>query len=97
MSEEGITVFSRSTRPSKGNVGQVLPGARGNADSKVGDIESSRITPDDDTSATFGGGEASFRALGLSQWLSSNVIALGITKPTLYNVVVSHLSLRGVT
>ena len=48
----------------------------------MGDIESSRITPDDDTSATFGGGEASFRALGLSQWLSSNVIALGITKPT---------------
>lgn len=82
VSEEGITVFSRSTRPSKGKIGQVLPRVRGNSDSKVGHIESGRITPDDDTTATFGGGEASFRALGLSQWLSSNVIALGITKPT---------------
>eukprot|EP00227_Mantoniella_beaufortii_P018351 CAMPEP_0197579542 /NCGR_PEP_ID=MMETSP1326-20131121/3533_1 /TAXON_ID=1155430 /ORGANISM="Genus nov. species nov., Strain RCC2288" /LENGTH=554 /DNA_ID=CAMNT_0043143049 /DNA_START=74 /DNA_END=1738 /DNA_ORIENTATION=+ len=28
------------------------------------------------------GGEAAFRALGLNQWISANVVAMGITRPT---------------
>ena len=41
-----------------------------------------RIKPEQTNESTFVSGEASFRALGLNQWLSSNVVAMGISKPT---------------
>ena len=41
-----------------------------------------RITLRDEDGDTFGGGEAAFRALGLNQWISNNVVSMGINRPT---------------
>jgi ATP-dependent RNA helicase DDX49/DBP8 len=77
---EGITLFSHPStrRHDAKDAGRSGAGVRDGG----ADVLPNRITLDEDGGDTFGGGEGSFRALGLTQWLSNNVVAMGITRPT---------------
>lgn len=94
---EGITLFSHpSTSASRarrndagdakhsgGNARRSGAGTddRGGADALSRD-EGTTVLEQDDVGDTFGGGEAAFRALGLNQWISDNVVSMGIKRPT---------------
>ena len=80
----GISLFSASTKKrQRRSTSEKEQGADGKEFAKSEDQETSdRIKPEHANGSTFASGEASFRALGLNQWLSSNVVAMGISKPT---------------
>jgi ATP-dependent helicase YprA (DUF1998 family) len=80
----GISLFSASTKKrQRRSTPEKEQGADGKEFAKSEDQEiSDRIKPEHANGSTFASGEASFRALGLNQWLSSNVVAMGISKPT---------------
>ena len=80
----GISLFSVSSkkRQRRSAHHETEKGADGK-EAKSDDREISyRIKPEQTNESTFLSGEASFRALGLNQWLSNNVVAMGISKPT---------------
>mmetsp|Transcript_1535 Transcript_1535/g.6188 ORF Transcript_1535/g.6188 Transcript_1535/m.6188 type:complete len:505 (+) Transcript_1535:69-1583(+) len=80
----GFSLFSVSSKKRQRSSAhhETEKGADGK-EAKSDDREiSDRVRPEQMNESTLVSGEASFRALGLNQWLSSNVVAMGISKPT---------------
>uniref|UniRef100_A0A7S0CTU1 Uncharacterized protein n=1 Tax=Micromonas pusilla TaxID=38833 RepID=A0A7S0CTU1_MICPS len=80
----GFSLFSVSSKKRQRSSAhhETEKGADGK-EAKSDDREiSDRVRPEQMNENTLVSGEASFRALGLNQWLSSNVVAMGISKPT---------------
>ena len=80
----GISLFSVSSekRQRRKAHHETEKGADGKEAKRDDRAISDRIKPEQTNESTFLSGEASFRALGLNQWLSSNVVAMGISRPT---------------